>query len=82
MQWQLQDAKNRLSSVVKKATDEGPQMISVRGKPAAVVMSVEDYHRLTRPRTRLSDFFRDSPLSGLDELDIERSKDFSREVEL
>lgn len=81
MQWQLQDAKNRLSSVVKKAADEGPQIISVRGKPAAIVLSMEDYQRLTKPKTRLTDFFKDSPLHDL-ELDLDRSKDLPREVEL
>jgi len=81
MQWQLQDAKNRLSFVVKQAADEGPQIISVRGKPAAIVLSMEEYHRLTKPETRLTDFFKDSPLFEL-ELDVERSKDFPREVEL
>lgn len=81
MQWQLQDAKNRLSSVVKKAVDEGPQIISVRGKPAAIVLSMEEYNRLTKPQTSLIDFFRSSPLSDI-ELDIERSKELPREVEL
>ncbi|MFB9279318.1 type II toxin-antitoxin system Phd/YefM family antitoxin [Cohnella cellulosilytica] len=52
MQWKLQDAKNRLGSVVKKATDEGPQTISVRGIPVAVVLSMEEYHQLTKPKAR------------------------------
>lgn len=81
MQWQLQEAKNRLSYVVKKATDEGPQIISVRGKPAAIVLSVEEYRRLTEPKTSLADFFKESPLHDM-ELDLERSKDLAREVEL
>ncbi|QGG54976.1 type II toxin-antitoxin system Phd/YefM family antitoxin [Paenibacillus sp. FSL W8-1187] len=79
MQWQLQDAKNQLSSVVKKAADEGPQMITVRGMPAAVVLSMEEYQRLTKPKTRLTDFFKDSPLY---DLDLDRSQDIAREVDL
>lgn len=81
MQWQLQDAKNQLSSVVKKAADEGPQIISVRGKPAAIVLSMDEYNRLTKPKTSLVDFFKSSPLHDMD-LDIERSKELPREVEL
>ncbi|QTH42860.1 type II toxin-antitoxin system Phd/YefM family antitoxin [Cohnella sp. LGH] len=81
MQWQLQDAKNQLSSVVKRATDEGPQIISVRGRPAAIVLSMEEYHRLTKPKTRLTDFFKNSPFREL-ELDLERNQDVPREVEL
>ncbi len=81
MQWQLQDAKNQLSSVVKRATDEGPQIISVRGRPAAIVLSMEEYHRLTKPKTRLTDFFKNSSFREL-ELDLERNQDVPREVEL
>lgn len=81
MQWQLQEAKNRLSFLLKKAADEGPQIISVRGKPAAILLSVEEYQRLTKPKTRLTDFFKESPLQEV-ELDLERSQELPREVEL
>ncbi|WP_275646735.1 type II toxin-antitoxin system Phd/YefM family antitoxin [Cytobacillus sp. S13-E01] len=57
-QWQIQEAKNRLSHLVKKAADDVSQLISVRGKPAAVVLSVEEYQRVTKPKTRLTDFFK------------------------
>ena len=39
--WQLQEAKNRLSEVIRRARDEGPQTITVRGEPAAVVSSTD-----------------------------------------
>jgi prevent-host-death family protein len=81
MEWQLQEAKNRLSQLVSQAAKGGPQIITVRGKPAAVLLSNEEYQRLTQPRTRLTDFFKNSPLSDL-ELDLERSSDLSREVDL
>ena len=42
MSWQLQDAKARLSEVVKLAQSEGPQAITVHGKPAAVLVSREE----------------------------------------
>ena len=80
-EWQLQEAKNRLSQVVDLALHDGPQTITLRGKPAAVVVSVEDYRKLTAPRTGLSQFFRQSPLREVD-LDLERSADLPREVEL
>jgi prevent-host-death family protein len=44
--WQLQEAKNRLSEVVRAAQDRGPQTITVRGKDAVVVMSAEEYERV------------------------------------
>lgn len=43
----LQDAKNRFSAVVEAALAGRPQEVSRRGKPAVVVLSAEEYHRLT-----------------------------------
>lgn len=80
-EWQLQEAKNRLSQVVDQALHDGPQTITLRGKPSAVVVSFEEYRKLTQPRTGLSQFFRLSPLRSI-ELDLSRSTDLSREVEL
>ena len=80
-EWQLQEAKNRLSRVVDAARCGRPQTITLRGTPTAVVLSFEQYQELTRPRTPLSDFFRHSPLCNV-ELDLERSHDVGREVEL
>ena len=79
--WQLQEAKSRLSQVVDHALREGPQTITLRGKPAVVVVSFEEFQSLTRPSTTLREFFRQSPLYDTD-LDLERSKDVSREVPL
>ena len=79
--WQLQEAKSRLSQVVDHALREGPQTITLRGKPAVVVVSFEEFQNLTRPSTSLREFFRKSPLYDM-EIDLERSKDVSREVPL
>ena len=80
-EWQLQEDKNRLSQVVDLAQHDGPQTITLRGKPAAVVVAFDEYRKLTLPRTGLSQFFRESPLSDV-QLDLSRSADLSREVEL
>lgn len=79
--WQLHEAKNRLSEVVERAAHDGPQIVTVRGKPAAVLLSIDDYRKLTEPRVGLVDFFRQSPLHGV-ELDLERSRDTGRSVAL
>ncbi len=79
--WQLQEAKNRLSEVVDRALDQGPQMITRRGAETAVVLSIEDYRRINRPETNLVDFLQASPLAGVD-LDLERSRDTGREIDL
>jgi prevent-host-death family protein len=79
--WQLQDAKNRLSELVRKAREEGPQTITVHGTDAAVVVSAEQYAKLARRKGTLVDFFRKSPLVGA-ELDLTRSPDRGRPVDV
>lgn len=81
LRWQLQDAKARLSELIKSAQAEGPQEISVRGEPAAVVLSIADYEKLARPKPSFVDFLQKSPLAGVD-LDLERDKSPAREIEL
>lgn len=72
MTWALAEAKDQLSEVVRRAVDEVPQTISVRGKETAVVLSKARYEALNPgapPRN-----FRDHLLAfpKLEELDIER----------
>ncbi len=78
--WQLQEAKNRFSEVVKKARKDGPQIVTRRGTEAVVVISIEEYRRLTRPKTNLVTFFKESRLFD-SKIDLSRSKDLPREVE-
>ena len=79
--WQLQEAKNRFSEVVRKASEEGPQTVTKHGKDSVVVLSAEDYRKLEKPKTSLFEFFQKSPLSK-GEINIERDKSLSRNVEL
>ena len=79
--WQLQEAKARLSEVVKKAAKEGPQKITVHGDPAAVVISSKEYERLKRPKDSFVQFMRRSPLYGV-ELDLRREQTPTRDDEV
>ncbi len=78
--WQLQEAKNRLSAVIEEALNHGPQIITRRGVDTAVVLSIKEFIKMTKPNQNLVDFFQSSPLHGI-EIDVTRSKDTSREVE-
>jgi prevent-host-death family protein len=82
--WQLQEAKNRLSELVRKARDEGPQVITLRGDDAVVVVAASQYRRLARrPKGTLVEFFGRSPLKGVRlDLDLGRSRDRGRRVDL
>ncbi len=77
-EWQLREAKDKLSQVIKEARRSGPQIITRRGKKTAVILSFEEYRRLLLSRTKLSQFFRESPLAEV-ELDLERDKSPLRE---
>jgi len=81
MRWQLQDAKARFSEVIKKARNEGPQQVTVRGKPSAVVVSVDEFETMKKSRPDFVRFMRESPLAGL-ELEISRSDSLVRDIDL
>ena len=52
--WQLQEAKNKLSQVLKDAVSGGPQYITVHGKNTAVILSTQDYETLKGRRSKLA----------------------------
>lgn len=79
--WQLQEAKARLSEVVKLAEREGPQEITVHGNPAAVILSARDYARLSQRPPGLVEFIARSPLKGVT-LDLTRDRSLPRDIEL
>lgn len=77
--WQLQEAKNKLSQVIDEAVAAGPQVITRHGREVAIVLSMTEYHRLTARQESLVDFFRNSPLVGV-ALDVTRDKSPIRDV--
>ena len=82
--WQLQIAKARFSELFRKARSEGPQYVTRSGKETVVVIPAEQFAELVarkRQPKSLVEFFRHSPLHGLD-LDLQRDRDLGRDVEL
>ena len=45
-EWSLREATKNLSAVVEAALAGEPQSVSRRGKPAVVVLGVDEYERL------------------------------------
>ena len=78
--WQIQEAKNRLSELVRKARSEGPQRVTKHGRDAVVVVAAEDYDRLAGEEPDLLAFIRSAPDFAL--LELERANDRGREPEL
>ncbi len=79
--WQLQDAKNKFSNLVDKAQHNGPQVVTKHGKDAVVILSIDEYKKLIKPKTNLVKFLQSSPLTKED-LDLTRSKETPRDIEL
>jgi prevent-host-death family protein len=79
--WTVAEAKAKFSEVIERAGRQGPQTITRNGRKTAVVVSEEEWHRKTKRKGSLAEFFAASPLrnSGLK---IERRKDRARVVRL
>ncbi len=80
--WQMQEAKARLSELVKRAESEGPQDITLHGRSVAVVLSRATFERLSGSGQSLVEFMRQSPLHGLDEIEFKRDRSATRKVVL
>jgi len=79
--WQLQDAKQQFSRLVERARADGPQLVTRNGKEVAVVLDVDEYRRLTSHGGDFKRFLLEGP-PYFDDLEIVRSQDLPREVEL
>ena len=74
--WQIQDAKNKLSEVIARALRQGPQLITRHGEKTVVVMAYTEFEKLRKSQGKLSEFFRASPLAGVD---LSRDKSLPRD---
>ena len=66
--WKLEDAKARLSELVRRARNEGPQRVTVRGRDAVVVVASDQFDTLQSHAARrsLRELLVNSPLSDLE----------------
>ncbi len=80
--WPIQDAKARLSEVIKLAEHDGPQEITLHGRPVAVLLSRSEFEKLSRRGQSFLEFMQGSPLYGLDEIEFEREQTVTRDISL
>jgi len=86
--WQIQEAKQRFSEMIRAVTTEGPQVITRHGEDVAVVVEIGEYRRLTRPAADLARILLggpkldDSAADVFAEIEAERQADFGRVVDL
>ena len=82
--WKLEDAKNGFSEVVRRALAHQPQRVTRGGRDAVIVISAEDYAKLTTTEDLVT-FLQRSPMAEAmrdGELDLTRQRDFGRDLEL
>jgi len=80
MEWQLADAKNRLSEVVNRAISDGPQFVRRRGD-VVVIVKQQDYEKLTGKKVGFKQFLTGKGPS-LEGVDLSRDKSVMRDVKL
>lgn len=69
MNWNVADAKNRLSEVLDRARRDGPQTIKRRGD-AFVLLPADQYEQLTGKKPSFTDWLLDGP--RIDDLELPR----------
>jgi prevent-host-death family protein len=78
--WQVQQAKAHFSEVLEKARTEGPQTITRHGKDTAVVLSAEEFARITGRKKSFIEHLLGGP--KLDDFEIPPADETPREVDL
>ena len=61
--WQLQDAKQRFSEVIRAAERGEPQIITRHGRDVAVVIEYEGFKRLNKPHRDFKKFLESAPIA-------------------
>ena len=82
MSWQLQEAKQKFSELVRRTLEEGPQVVTRHGEEVVVVVPAEEYRRTSGEKMDFKEFLMSAP-EGLELIIPERPpNDFPREVDL
>jgi len=79
-QWQLQEAKQRFSELIRSVRSNGPQFVTRHGRPVAVVLDIDEYRQLKGDTPDFKTFLRAAPDFGSP--DEERRRDAARTVDL
>lgn len=82
MIWQVQEAKQRFSELVRRTLEEGPQVVTRHGEEVVVVVAADEYRRSQEARPPERDF-KEFLLSGpdLSQLDLTRKADYPRDID-
>lgn len=82
--WQVQEATQRFSEVLRAAERDGPQTITRHGQETAVVIDIDEYRRLVGPKQDLTEillgppYFDDDVISVLERVQADRKTDLPK----
>jgi prevent-host-death family protein len=79
MRWQVQDAKQRFSELIRTAHADGPQVVTRHGEEIAVVIDIAEYRRLKGETAEFKDYLRSGP--GFDDLDLDQATERPRDID-
>jgi antitoxin Phd len=80
VEWQIQEAGQRFSELVRQAEADGPQVVTRHGRAVVVVIAAEEYHRLHGDVVDFKGFLLSSP--DLSHLDMQRDEGMARTIDL
>ena len=80
--WRLEEAKARFSEVVRRAHDQGPQYVTVRGKQAVAIIDAAELERLLPPGPKALPLVQFLESLHIEDLDLTRDRDLGREPSL
>jgi antitoxin Phd len=79
VRWQVQEAKQRFSEVLRRAKSDGPQIVTRHGEEVAVIIEATEFHKLAGDTADFKAYLRAGP--SFDDLDLSRSRDLPREID-
>jgi prevent-host-death family protein len=80
MKWQVQEAKQKFSELLRRTVAEGPQVVTRHGKDVAIVVPATHYRKLVGRQRDFKSFLRSAP--DFSALEIERPSQPARRVTL
>jgi prevent-host-death family protein len=73
---------NQDAGKAKRAAKSGPVFITDRGRPALVLLTFDEYKRITGKHTKIADLLALSGAAADIELELPRSRDHAQPAEL
>ena len=78
--WQIQEAKQRFSELIRSVQSDGPQFVTKHGEDVVVVIDIGEYRRLKGETMDFKEFLLSGPT--FDDIEFERSPELPRDIDL